>query len=87
MEDKYFAILTNLDGLRPETKKILEVGSVYNIKKIEPNGDSFVVYCDVHGITIGLYAENVEVYKTYDGYDVIKCNPLENVVSPSQRGY
>lgn len=84
--DKYFAIVTNLDGLRPETKKILEVGSVYNIKKIEPNGDSFVVDCDVCGRTIGLYGENVEVYKTYDGYDVIKCNPLENFVNQNQRG-
>ena len=86
MNDKLFAILKNLNGLRPETKKILEVGSVYNVKKIEMNGDSFVVDCDVNGITIGFYADNIELYKTYDGHDVIKYNPLENMSNPNQRG-
>ena len=85
MTDKFFAIITNLNGIDSELKQYLEVGSVYNIKRIDVNGDSYSAVCDVCGHSLTLNSENIEVYKTYDAYDIIHYNPLETIQGQNER--
>jgi hypothetical protein len=87
MEDRIFAIINNLDGLTTQERVTLknmgcEVGTVYNVKDVVFNGDNYDVTLDLFGIEVSLGGENLTLYKTYDGNDIIRYTPEK----PSQKG-
>ena len=80
MEDKIFAIINNLNGLTTQEKTTLsnmgcQVGTVYNVKEIVFNGNDYDVVLDLFGVEVTISGENLTLYKTYDGNDVIRFTP------------
>ena len=89
MEDKICAVISNLNGLTTQERLTLsnmgcEVGTVYNVKEVVFNDNGYEVVLDLFGVEVTLSGENLTLYKTYDGNDVIRYNPQDE--RPSQRG-
>ena len=89
MEEKVFAVINNLNGLTTPERLTLErmgceVGTVYNVKEVVFNGSDYDVVLDLFGVEVTLSGENLTLYKTYDGNDVIRYNPQPE--NPSQKG-
>ena len=80
MDERIFAVISNLNGLSAQEKNTLTnmgcgVGSVYNVKEVLFKDADYEAVLDFHGIEVTLGSENLNLYKTYDGYDVIKYIP------------